>query len=106
MMRNVVARMSEMEMKSVAAYIAGIGRYLLCVLVKDGYFGLFDAPEPWGPWTTVYVTDDFGLPETRFQPHIPSKWILADGRAFWLLYSCYPEGPYQFNLQRCMLTLR
>jgi len=41
-----------------------------------------------------------------FAPDIPSKWISADGTSFYLLYSCIPNGPYQFNLQRCSLTLK
>lgn len=43
----------------------------------------------------------WGKPETRFAPHIPQKWISDDGTSFYLLYSCIPKGPYQFNIQRC-----
>ncbi len=41
----------------------------------------------------------------RFQPRIPPKWISDDGKSFYLLYSCFPEGPYQFSLQPCVLEL-
>jgi len=49
---------------------------------------------------------DWGAPENRFAPHIPSKWISDDGRTFYLLYSCIPNGPYQFNVQRCTVRLK
>ena len=84
-----------------AVYNPGLGRYLLCLMTRAGYLGIFDAPEPWGPWTLAYVTEEFGPPETRFQPRIPAKWISPDGRAFHLVYSCHPCGPYCFNVQRC-----
>lgn len=52
----------------------------------EGGFGLFDAPHPWGPWTEVYWTLrwDVGPGETQ---HLPAKWVLADGRRFWLVFS-------------------
>ena len=61
---------------------------------------------PWGPWTVVAYEGDWGAPENRFAPNIPSKWISDDGTTFYLLYSCIPNGPYQFNVQRCMLKLK
>lgn len=57
---------------------------------KRHHFGIYDAPQPWGPWTTVYWTDHFEdspLSATDAQRHrgaagswgesqrIPSKWI-------------------------------
>tara|TARA_B100000686_G_scaffold261408_1_gene274348 strand:- start:1286 stop:1456 length:171 start_codon:yes stop_codon:yes gene_type:complete len=27
----------------------------------EGGFGLYDAPEPWGPWTTVFFTDQWDI---------------------------------------------
>jgi hypothetical protein len=27
----------------------------------DSGFGLYDAPEPWGPWTTVFFTDSWDI---------------------------------------------
>jgi hypothetical protein len=51
-----------------------------------GGFGLYDAPEPWGPWTTLYFTDewDVGPGETAT---LPTKWISRDGRSMHLLFS-------------------
>lgn len=70
------------------------------------HFGLFDAPHPWGPWTTVAYIEDWGKPETRFAPHLPPKWTSDDGTSFYLLYSCIPKGPYRFNIQRCQVEKR
>ncbi len=72
---------------------------------RGAHLGIFDAPNPWGPWTTVAYVPDWGKPENRFAPHIPPKWISRDGREFYLLYSCIPNGPYQFNIQKCKLTI-
>jgi len=43
-----------------------------------GGFGIYDAPEPWGPWTTVFFTPrwDTGPGETS---SLPTKWMLPDG---------------------------
>jgi hypothetical protein len=47
------------------SYNPGLRRYLLITehhRSSEGSFGLFDAPEPWGPWTTVAYTHGFGEP--------------------------------------------
>ena len=41
----------------------------------------------------------------NFKPLIPSKWISDDGMSFYLLYSCFPKGPYKFNVQKCNLEI-
>jgi len=93
-------------------YNPGIKRYLLCTATSGSrqwcganskYLGVFDAPTPWGPWTTVNEIDGWGGDENRFQPRIPSKWISEDGKTFYILYSCFPKGPYRFNIQRCTI---
>ena len=84
-------------------------RYLLSV--TDGfdssrnYLGIFDAANPWGPWTTVTYREGWGgEAEHRFAPQIPSKWISPDGLHFYLEYSAL-ENPYQFNIQEVSLRL-
>jgi len=94
-----------------AVYDAAIGRYLLTVTAPYGdeanrYLGVFDAPNPWGPWTTVAYFDQWGAPENRFEVQIPAKWIEPDGLSFYFEYSCFPNGPYQFNAQRASMILR
>jgi len=48
--------------------------------------GVFDAPEPWGPWSTAYYSDNFSG-GYAFHHKFPTKWMSADGRTMWLLYS-------------------
>ena len=70
-----------------AIYDFGLKRYLLAVgYSHGGGWGLYDAPEPWGPWTTTFHTLDWGLGGThgyRFTP----KWFSADGRTGWMVFS-------------------
>ncbi|HUR57532.1 MAG TPA: DUF4185 domain-containing protein, partial [Opitutaceae bacterium] len=45
------------------SYNAGLRRYLLATEHSEshaGKLGLFDAPEPWGPWTTVAYEEKWG----------------------------------------------
>jgi hypothetical protein len=92
-----------------AVYDPFLQRYLLSMTdnydAAQNYLGIFDAPNPWGPWTTVTYQDGWGGdPEHRFAPQIPSKWLSQDGRHFYLEYSAL-GGPYQFNLQEVSLRL-
>jgi CubicO group peptidase (beta-lactamase class C family) len=69
-----------------AVYDAGLGRYLLAVGYDHaGGWGLFDAPEPWGPWTTVLHRqwDMVGTHGYR----LPAKWISKDGLRLTLVFS-------------------
>ena len=43
------------------SYNSGLKRYILTTEHTEthrGNIGIFDAPEPWGPWTTVYYTKE------------------------------------------------
>jgi CubicO group peptidase (beta-lactamase class C family) len=69
-----------------AVYDAGLKRYLLAVGYDHaGGWGLFDAPEPWGPWTTVLHRqwDVAGTHGYR----LPAKWISKDGLRLTLVFS-------------------
>ncbi|MBW2524702.1 MAG: DUF4185 domain-containing protein [Deltaproteobacteria bacterium] len=76
-----------------ASYNAGLGRYLLMTehtLTHQAHLGMFDGPEPWGPWTTVVYTDAFGSGEielTTFYWSFSNKWTSADGRSFTLVFT-------------------
>jgi hypothetical protein len=67
-------------------YDAGIRRYLMALAFDHtGGWGLFDAPEPWGPWTTILhrqwdVADTHGY-------RLPAKWISEDGLKLTLVFS-------------------
>jgi len=70
-----------------ASYNAPLRRYLLTVAYGHGKgWGLFDAPHPWGPWTTAFSTPDWGQGETHGY-RLPTKWISDDGRTMWLVFS-------------------
>ena len=100
-------------------YNPGLDRYFLSTASPIGewqwwaatndsrtpHLGIFESENPWGPWSTVFYQKDWGQPENRFAPHIPSKWIRDDGKSFYLLYSCIPNGPYRFNIQKCTVIL-
>src|SRR5262249_40899278 len=52
--------------RCTVSYNAGLKRYLLCQAGADrkvgAGFGVFDAPEPWGPWTSVTYTPAWDVP--------------------------------------------
>ncbi len=96
--------------RSSISYNAGLKRYLWCQILpssKDkrgprfqGGFGIYDAPEPWGPWTTVYYNQqwDVGPGETSC---LPTKWMSEDGRSCYLLFSgddCFSVRKAAFNI--------
>jgi hypothetical protein len=65
-----------------------------------GGLAIYDAPEPWGPWTTAYFIEnwDIGPGETC---SFPTKWISADGRSLHLVFS----GNDCFSVRDATLTL-
>jgi hypothetical protein len=75
------------------SYNPGLRRYLLITehhRLKEGNFGLFDAPEPWGPWTTVAYTYAFGEPHVEastFFWNFSNKWLSGDGKDFVLVFT-------------------
>jgi hypothetical protein len=52
----------------------------------DGGFGIYDAPEPWGPWTTAYFTTKWDVGPGE-HGDFPAKWMSRDGRTAWLVFS-------------------
>jgi CubicO group peptidase (beta-lactamase class C family) len=70
-----------------AVYNPGLRRYLLAVgYDHESGWGLYDAPEPWGPWTTAFHTEKWDLARTHGY-RLPSKWISPDGRTMHLVFS-------------------
>jgi len=91
--------------RSAISYDAGLGRFLWCQTLPGdarfrGGFGVYDAPEPWGPWTTAYFTEDWdvGPGETC---SFPTKWMSGDGKTVHLVFS----GDDSFSVRRATLTL-
>jgi len=74
------------------SYNAGVGRYLFAMRRDStGSWGIYDAPEPWGPWTTVVSYPELGTWSGGSSDLInfcfPTKWISADGTGLWMIYS-------------------
>lgn len=75
------------------SYNPGLKRYILCTQHTEnraGNIGIFDAPEPWGPWTTVLFQDKWGAPHLEASTwlwHFPTKWLSRDGRAFTMIFT-------------------
>jgi hypothetical protein len=64
------------------------GRYLLTVRHDNtGGWGIFDAPKPWGPWTTVAYYDNWIDSERKFMFSFNQKWMDPDGRTMWMIFS-------------------
>jgi len=74
--------------RSDVVYDAGLKRYLLALgYDHEGHWGLFDAPEPWGPWTEVAgVEGGWGIPGTHGY-RLPAKWMSTDGLTMTLVFS-------------------
>ncbi|MHC4510566.1 MAG: DUF4185 domain-containing protein [Planctomycetota bacterium] len=87
-------------MRTSVIYNAGLKRYILITQQKsrfkanDGHIGIYDAPEPWGPWTTVFFENawDAGIQiadaksKTVFW-NFSSKWMSSDGKKFVMVYT-------------------
>ncbi len=94
--------------RSGITYHPATRQYLWCQTLPGGKpdprfsggFGVYAGPEPWGPWSTVYYTEewDTGPGETS---HFPTKWMSPDGRTAWLLFS----GNDSFSLRKATLML-
>ena len=98
-----------------ASYNGGIHRYLMVHAIPTsssedragrpdtrfaGGLAVYDAPEPWGPWTVAYKTDawDVGPGETC---SFPTKWMTGDGRTLHLVFS----GDDSFSVRQATITL-
>ena len=94
--------------RSQISYNAALGRYLWWQMYHEngvdqrfaGGFGVYDAPNPWGPWTTVYFTTswDVGPGETG---GFPTKWMSADGKTIHLVFS----GDDAFSVRKATVTV-
>ena len=76
-------------------YNPAINRYLMSKThdlndtFPHGGLGIFDAPEPWGPWTTVEYTDDWMGSINMYFATFPTKWISQDGLTLWMIFTGY-----------------
>lgn len=110
--RGAVFTHSAMCYRSGISYNSGLKRYLWCQVHPEskhplgsrfqGGFGIYEAPEPWGPWHTVYYTKnwDVGPGETS---SLPTKWMSTDGKTCFLVFSgddCFSVRKVEFITTR------
>ncbi len=92
--------------RSGISYNAPLRRYLWCQTIPGGDtrfkggMGIYDAPDPWGPWSTVFFTEswDVGPGESS---SFPTKWMSGDGKTLHLLFS----GEDCFSVRKATLML-
>ncbi|MBI2949151.1 MAG: DUF4185 domain-containing protein, partial [Verrucomicrobia bacterium] len=113
--RNIEARGSVFDhpqncYRSGVTFNTALKRYLWCQILPasthpqgtrfQGGFGIYDAPEPWGPWTTAFFapTWDVGPGECA---SFPTKWMSADGTVLHLVFS----GDDCFSVRQATLGL-
>lgn len=62
-------------------------RYLLAVgFNHNSGWGLYEAPAPWGPWTTLFETEHWDI-EGAHGYRLPAKWLEPDGQGLTLVFS-------------------
>ena len=92
-------------------YNKALKRYILTSSHQVGQgphnasLGVFEAPEPWGPWSTVYYDDHWSGSDRTYHHRFPTKWMSPDGKTMWLLYSGLGGNNYAFILKKATLDL-
>ncbi|MGH7577857.1 MAG: DUF4185 domain-containing protein [Longimicrobiales bacterium] len=81
------------------SYNAGLNRYFLItehVQTKKGNLGLFEAPEPWGPWSTVLYEEGWGgaagIEQSGFYWNFANPWEEDAGRSVVLVFTGVREN--------------
>lgn len=97
------------------SYNPALKRYILVTSHKvdpnaqnvthTGALGVFEAPEPWGPWATVYYDDYWSGKDVTYHHKFPPIWMSADGKTMWLLYSGLGAGNYGFCMRRAAVEV-
>lgn len=71
---------------------------------RPSYLGFWTAPSPWGPWTQVYENTSWApggdLGARCYSPIIAPKWIAADGKSFWLVWTDFQQKMDKAQLAR------
>lgn len=66
----------------------------------EGGFAIYDAPEPWGPWTTAFYTKHWDVGPGE-HGDFPVKWMSEDGKQIYLVFS----GDDAFCVRKATITL-
>jgi len=90
--RDIGQRAGVLELKGQCGrldvvYNSGLKRYLMAMGYNHaGGWGLFEAPEPWGPWLLAFSTERWDVGDTHSY-RLPAKWISRDGRRMYVVFS-------------------
>lgn len=81
-------------MRNSIIYNPGLQRYLLVTnhtARNQGNVAVFDAPQPWGPWTTVAYYSGWPaggeIAKNTFYGNFSAKWMSANGRDFVFVFT-------------------
>jgi len=86
-------------MRISVSYNAGLARYILVTQQvsrfenRDYHIGIYEAPEPWGPWRTVLFKNPGDVGPGLNNGHktvywnFSNKWLSSDGRNFVMVYT-------------------
>jgi len=91
--------------RSSVCYHPILKRYLWCQVMpaedkqSHGGIGIYDAPKPWGPWTTVYYDESWDVDPGESAGFV-TKWISRDGKTLYLVFS----GNDSFSVRKATLT--
>ncbi len=66
----------------------------------EGGFAIYDAPEPWGPWSTAFYSEKWDVGPGE-HGDFPTKWISEDGCELYLVFS----GEDSFSVRKATLIL-
>ncbi len=92
----------------VVFYHPATGRYIDASFYGGvGSLIILDAPEPWGPWTTVEYETNWGGYGTAESLALtfPTKWISSDGKTLWGVFSWGdPQLGDALHLMKATLT--
>jgi CubicO group peptidase (beta-lactamase class C family) len=113
--RRPIVRNPDKCYRTSVSYNAPLARYLMVHAVPTsrsrdragkpdtrftGGLAIYDAPQPWGPWTIVFSTDDWDVGPGE-SCSFPTKWMSADGTSLHLVFS----GDDAFSVRRAELTI-
>ena len=113
--RGAVFQNRDACLRSAMTYAAPLKRYLWWqhIPISDGEstdrgdtrfsggFAIYDAPQPWGPWTTAYFTSKWDVGPGE-HADFPTKWMSDDGSKMQLVFS----GDDSFSVREARLHLR
>jgi hypothetical protein len=66
----------------------------------EGGFAVYDAPQPWGPWSTAFYTEKWDVGPGE-HGDFPAKWMSKNGREIYLVFS----GEDSFSVRKATLVI-